>query len=249
MKKSGEENISMLLEHAARQAGRSGKPVYSRFFPASDMSQAVHFARMYDTEVSFDGGRPDAERVQACFHFPGDEPAFSGEWMHILWNTRFAHVEHRDLLGSLMGLYGDRSWFGDLIVLEEEAYLRTTPDMARRLQSEWTQAGHSTIRVEPCSFPQSLEKPQGREMRITVASPRLDAVLSDGMRLSRSKGADLVRAGAVAVNHHEETRPDYMLRPDDLLSVRGHGRIRVVRIEENNRRGRVPVVLEVFLSK
>ena len=244
--KHAEENTAVLLEHAARQAGRTGRSVITRFFPASDCSLAVHMAREEQVEVEFDGGYPDAERVQACFHSTGEPPEFSGEWLLVTWNTRFAHVEHRDLLGSLLGLYGDRSWFGDLLIQEDRAYLRTLPEMARRLPGEWTQAGRAAIQAEAGELPETFLQAQGRELRITVASPRLDAVLSDVLRMSRSKGTEIIRSGTVQINHHTEIRPDQMLRAGDLLSIRGFGRARVCAIEETNRRGRIPVLLEIF---
>ena len=99
-----EEQLQQRLRDLARRSERIGIPVCGRFMTGAQRALCVHEARECGVEVSFDGGWPEAERVQPCFHPADVPPEFSLSWVEVTWNTRFAGLSHRDLLGSLMGL-------------------------------------------------------------------------------------------------------------------------------------------------
>ena len=242
------ERQERLLQDWAVRAAKTGSPVTGRFIPEADMGQAVHAARQAGVEAAFNGGRPEAERVQVCFVPEGDEPVFTGQWVEIRWNRRFAAPEHRALLGSLMALGIDRSYAGDLIASEEGAQLYCLPSLAARLPEEWREAGRTAITVRLAETAPEIEPPKGTFFRDTVPSLRLDAVLASALRESRATAAERIRRGDVSVNHREEERIDRQLAENDLLSVRGKGRVRVRTVGEPNRKGRLPVEMELFLK-
>lgn len=76
-------------------------------------------------------------------------------------------------------------------------------------------------------------------MRITLASPRLDAFVSAGYDLSRSEAQRLINAGLVKLNHVPEMRTDAGVSEGALISVRGHGRMKVEEMLGQTRRGRL----------
>ena len=83
-------------------------------------------------------------------------------------------------------------------------------------------------------------------LRDTVPSLRLDAVLASGMKMSRARAAELIREGAVAVEHRQETRTDRLLEEGQQLSIRGFGRIRLREVGDRTRKERWPILLEIF---
>ena len=246
MKPEQSGQLALRLKQGAERADRMDLPVPGRFVTGEERALAVHEARAACVSVSFDGGWPSAERVQVCFHPAWAEAEFTAVWLEIRWAARFAHVSHSDLLGSLMALGMDRSFFGDLIALEDRAYLLALPEAARRLPTEWDKAGNVPLTVKELPEPPAFEPPRGEEMRDTVASLRLDCVLASGMRTSRAKAAEMIRAGLVAVEHIPEERTDRVLTEGQLLSVRGFGRIRLNAVGDRTRKDRLPVTLEVF---
>ena len=246
MIRNEEEQLRLRLRQAAERASRQDRPVPERFVTGEERAWAVHEARQAGVEAAFDGGWADAERVQVCFYPPGDEPEFTAVWLEIRWPSKFVRCDHRDLLGSLMALGMDRSFFGDLIAQEDCAYLLTTPEMASRLPGEWLKAGSAPLTVRPLDGPPVMEAPQGAMLRDTVPSLRLDAILSSGMKLSRARAAEMIRQGAVSVDHRQELRTDRVLAEGQLLSVRGFGRIRLKEVGAMTRKERLPVLLEIF---
>lgn len=238
---------ALWLRECAVRAARTGRTVTGRFIPAEDMSLAVHEARETGVLAAFDGGRPDAERVQVCFYPEEETPAFSLQWVEIRWNARFSAPDHRDLLGSLMALGTDRSWTGDLIAGEDRAHLCAMPVFAKRLPAEWREAGRTALTVTLRDSPPTLAAPEGREIRGTVASLRLDCLLAEALRLSRAQAAERVRRGDVSVGHHPEERIDRLIEPGEIVSIRGAGRVILREAGAPNRKGRLPVCLTLFI--
>lgn len=240
------EQLRLRLRQAAERAARLDRAVSAWFVTGEERAWAVHEAREAGVEAAFDGGWPEAERVEACFFPVGDDPTFTAGWLSVRWAAKFAHCDHRDLLGSLMALGMDRSFFGDLIALPDCAYLYASPEAVTRLPDEWRQAGNVPLIVTPMDEPPVFELPKGEALRDTVPSLRLDAVLAAGMRTSRAKAAELIRAGLVSVEHRPELRVDRPLSEGQLLSVRGFGRIRLREVGTPTRKDRLPILLEVF---
>ena len=246
MKMEQPGQLALRLKQGAERADRMDMPVPGRFLTGEERAMAVHEARAAGVTVSFDGGWPEAERVQVCFHPGWAEAEFTAVWLEIRWAAKFARVAHSDLLGSLMALGMDRSFFGDLIALEDRAYLCALPEAACRLPMEWDKAGNVSLKVTELPQRPEFEMPKGEKLRDTVASLRLDCVLASGMRTSRAKAAEMIRAGLVAVEHMPEERVDRLLAAGQLLSVRGFGRIRLTNVGDKTRKDRLPVTLEVF---
>lgn len=240
------DQLALRLRQEAERSERMDMPVPGRFLTGEERAQAVHMAREAGVQAVFDGGWADAERVQVCFHPAWAEPQFTACWLEIRWAARFARVGHSDLLGSLMALGMDRSFFGDLIALEDRAYLLALPEVARRLPTEWEKAGNVPLKITLLEEAPVFEAPRGEKLRDTVASLRLDSILSSGMRTSRAKAAEMIRAGLVSVEHVPEERVDRQLTAGQLLSVRGFGRIRLQDVGDKTRKDRLPVTLEVF---
>lgn len=246
MVRNEEEQLRLRLRQAAERADRLDCAVPDRFVTGEERAWAVHEARQAGVEAAFDGGWADAERVQVCFYPKDAEPRFDAVWLEISWPAKFVRCDHRDLLGSLMALGMDRSCFGDLMAMEDRAYLLTLPMMAVRLPGEWLKAGSAPLTIRGLDEPPEIEAPRGTMLRDTVPSLRLDAILSSGMKLSRARAAELIREGAVAVEHRQETRTDRVLEAGQLLSIRGFGRVRLREVGDMTRKERLPVLLEIF---
>ena len=247
--KTAVDPLKLRLHEFAAKADRTGLAVPGRFVSGEERSLALHEAHQQGVEASFSGGWPDAERVQCCFHPFDVEPEFTGRWVEARWNSRFAHCEHRSLLGSLMALGIDRSYFGDLIARDDRAWVYCLPEIAVRLPMEWTEAGRVSLQVSMLEAPPEIEAPKGVSLRDTVPSLRLDCILQSGLRTSRSKAADMIREGLVMVDHQPELRTDHLLAPGDLISIHGFGRIRLCEVGEPTRKDRLPITLEVFSGK
>jgi RNA-binding protein YlmH len=122
-------------------------------------------------------------------------------------------------------------------------YLFTMPENAAYIQANLESAGRERLAFSLAEDGVRMPEPRGREIRDTVASLRLDAVLGAAFSLSRAQAQEAVRAGKVRLNHVETLRTDASVDEGALLSLRGIGRAKLTQIGSNTRKGRVGIVL------
>ena len=144
-----------------------------------------------------------------------------------------------------MGLSLERSATGDIAPSENEgcAYLFVHSDVESYVCANLESAGRASLKVQPLAGEMKIKAPEGEEIRATISSERLDAVLAAGLKLSRGEAQRMIGAGHVKRNHIEELRGDIHLEEGDLLSVRGYGRMKVSLFDGITRKGRLIVRL------
>jgi len=226
------------------RAARRGSPRFTRFLDPPLMQEAARAAREEGVEAAFSGGYEGAERCLAAF-YDGDKPdAWPIECLRAEWNADYAKAQHRDFLGAALFLGIERSMLGDIVVGEGCAYLFVTA-AAPVILGEMEGAGRAKLTVTR-SESREMPQEQGTGVRDTVSSMRLDAVAAAGFSLGRAEAQELIRRGLVKLNHLVEERADARVRAGDLISVRGHGRLRVDEEQGLTRKGRLGVLMTRF---
>ena len=237
------------LDELALRAARTGMPQYTRFLDPAMLDAVNRAAAKQRVSCRLYGGYPGAERVMAVF-YDSEEPAdgeFPLRMLRITWNGKFASPQHRDLLGAVIGLGIEREATGDIAMASWRgspcAVLFATEEMAAYIAANLESAGRAAVKVEITDELPEIAPPEGRELRVTVQQPRLDAVLAAGCNLSRAQAQRLILAGLVKLNHVPNLHTDAQVAAGDLISARGYGRLRVDAEPGQSRRGRQVLVL------
>ena len=234
-----------LLELAA-SADRQGRCRFTPFLTPPEAELALAAAKRIGVAVALHGGYPDAERRMARFCPPlVEEEPFPIATVEVSWPHADA-PEHRDLLGAMMGLGVKRARTGDIVLTGEHAYLFVEVPLAGVVLEGLLEAGRTRVQTRLVDRLPETSAPVGEEVRFTVPSARLDAVVADGFHLSRGVAAELIQSGAVKLRHAQTLRPDARVAPGDAVSVLGHGRLMVAAIGEPTRKGRLPVTAMRF---
>ena len=239
-----EESTRARLQDVCVRGQRLNAAVSTRFLSPPEAALAERIAQEHHLACTLFGGYPEAERVMACFHSQEDEPVFPIRCVQITWDKRYHQAEHRALLGSVLGLGIEREMVGDISLQEGGAYLFAVEDMAAFIAQSLTKAGGTPVEAKVLDAMPAIEQTQGQLFRDTVPSLRLDAVLAAGLNLSRSEAASCILSGRTMVNHKPETRLDAQVREGDLLSIRGHGRLKLKEVGTPTRKGRIPIHFE-----
>ena len=240
----GEEDAAQTakrLEELAARAERTGAPCFTGFLSPAEAELARMAAQKRRVEVLLEGGYEGAERCMACFAGAWEEP-FPIAALELAWPHQSA-PGHRDVLGAVMGLGLKRECVGDIVVLEARAYLFAQRRMAEHIAAALDSVGRTKLRVSMLAELPRLEPPKGVELRGTVSSMRLDAVLGEGFSLSRASAAELVAAGRVKLRHVPTERADARIKQGDAISARGYGRLVVQEIGAPTKKGRLPIRL------
>lgn len=174
----------------------------------------------------------------AAFSGEEGEIEFPIDCLLIRWNKKYGDAGHRDLLGAVMGLGIERDSTGDIALLDGEAYLFAGREIARYIIDNLASAGRARVAVELRAGEISAPDPEGKRMRITFSSPRLDAIVSAGYDLSRAEAQKLIAQGLVKLNHAPCEKSDAEIREGDLISARGFGRVKVEELLGETKKGR-----------
>ena len=206
----------------------------------------------------FWGGYEDAERTIAVFlpdSIPkGQDTPFADEEDDPLAVLRVSIAKggklltHRDYLGSLLSLGIDRSVVGDIIVGVCGADIVIMKSMADYLLMNYEKAGRMNLScsLHPCSEIDTGEV-RTLERRDSVASLRLDNLVSSAFDLARGKAQEAIRQGLVFADGMQLLKQDAVLKEGVKLVLRGKGKARLKTIGTPTKKGRLPVVWEKYL--
>ena len=136
---------------------------------------------------------------------------------------------------------------GDILMQENGCQILCDADMAQWIIDNFHKVAMVTVTVEEVPM-EELHPPEktAKEVRATVASLRLDAVGAAGFGLSRTKMVQLVDDQRTEVNWQMAKSASQAVKPGDVISVRGRGRIEIKEITGKSRKGRIGVLIERY---
>lgn len=199
------------------------------------------------------GGYGDAERKMLVY-LPDylDESALTDENSPIVCLRaefyRGDSPSHRDFLGALMGLGVARETLGDICVGTNSCDFFTTREIAPYLMQNFTDAGRTHLRLRAISLNEiRIPEPEIREIRDTLASLRLDSVVSAGFRIGRSAAAQYVSQGKVSIDGLPCEKCDKTVTEGSKISVRGLGKIKLAAVNGKSKKDRHCVIIHQYL--
>ncbi len=154
---------------------------------------------------------------------------------------------HRDFLGALMGCGITRESVGDILVGDRTCDFFVTEEIAPYLLQNFESAGRVSVNLTRIPLQEvSIPTPKLTEVRDTVSSVRLDAVLSAGFRISRSLAAEYIATGKASIDGLPCEKPDKAVTEGAKLSLRGMGKIRLTQIGHTTKKGRISVTIHRY---
>ncbi len=196
------------------------------------------------------GGFNGAERARLIFRTEYSEPVLPHNTVGLLeitYNTKFNKIEHKDVLGALMAMGIKREKIGDIVIAEKNAQVLVSKELEDYICMHLDQVGRASISIRQIPLDQALERAiETQEMMTTVKSLRLDAIIAAGYNLSRSETQKLIESERVKVNHQICSKTDYQIDQNDMISVRGFGRMILNAIEGTTKKDRIRVILSLY---
>jgi RNA-binding protein YlmH len=240
-----------VAEGLIRQALDEYRPVLTNFLnPRQRYIIETLVNRQDDLKISHFGGYPNAENARSLiypiYHDAVDSD-FDIQVLSINYPMKFADLHHSSILGTLIHQGMARESFGDVIHHEESWQIVTTNAMAKFIASEIDHINKTKVRFEPVDPAQVLAPIEDwEEINTTVSSLRLDIMLSNGYNISRTHSKEMIEKGSVRVNWTDETRPDFILAENDIVSVRRFGRLKVLSIDGQTKKDKWRLTLAVI---
>ena len=249
------------LEELAKSAYFKNICVYTDFLNLNEQSILKSMERQLSpVAYSLYGGCNGAERVMLCFH--GDVESrccqeILAEEYHKDYpiccvkiapaHSRFAEsLSHRDYLGAILNLGIDRCKTGDIILKDDAAYFFCDTLIGSFICDNLERIRHTTVRVSISDEAQVQER-SFEVIHASVASLRLDAVISAAFHASRSSLSNLVLGGKVFVNGREILSNSHPVKPGDTISVRGYGKFILREQGTLTKKGKTNITIEKYI--
>jgi RNA-binding protein YlmH len=205
-----------------------------------------------DVHCRWDGGYPDAERRRAVI--APDYRNLDDEDMGILvlavssGDGKFLTLDHGDYMGAILSLGMKRDKVGDIHVIEGGCHFLVVKETGDYLHTHLSQVHRVHVQTELLPLDRlQTAKLQLEEMNLSVASMRLDGVLSDVFRLSRAKILVPIQAGRCRLNWKPEEDPSKLVKEGDVISLQGFGRCKVLEVEGVSKKGRIRVKIGKYV--
>ena len=199
------------------------------------------------------GGFSEAERKMLCYLPEYLEETFLTDDTSPVICLRAVFYEgdtptHRDFLGSLMGAGVARETVGDICVGKGQCDFFVAEEIAPYLLQNFTNAGRTKFRLSQIPLAEaSIPQPEIKVIKDTLASLRLDGVVSSGFRISRSLAAQAIMAGKVAVDGLPCEKPDKAVAEGVKISLRGSGKIKLEKVNGQTKKGRISVEIHRYM--
>lgn len=262
-----EQLLEKRLSELSRTAYHRDIITYSDFLNLNELNilHSLPKEQLYTRYVTF-GGYDLAERQMAAFlpdalYLRGtyedvsdagfsvqeyDYPfhALSIEPLH----DKYAEeLTHRDYLGAILNLGIERSKLGDIIVEGKQAVTFVHSSLGNFLMEELTRVRHTSVLLREVSLEDYHYAPRYEEIKGTVASVRLDSLLSLAFSSSRTKLTGLIEGAKVFVNGRLMTTNSYQVKEGDVISVRGMGKFRFHGTLSRTKKNRIFVVIHKYV--
>ncbi len=218
---------------------RTNKPKFLGFLSAEQAVFAYNVLSKLDLSYEFYGGYEDANRVMlGCF----PDWAENIEFPITAVTAEFRKVDaltHRDVLGSLMALGLKRETVGDILIEEGRAVIFLCSENADYVISQISKIGRVGVALKiGCVHP--LPKTgEMIEQSVTVASERLDCVVSALIGVSRNKALEKIEQSLVTVNSVVTEKVTARVTDGDIISVRSKGKFIIESIQNKTKKDRL----------
>ncbi len=157
-------------------------------------------------------------------------------------------LSHRDFLGALMGAGIGRETVGDICVGKSSCDFFVTAEIAPYILQNFLSAGRTKLTLQQIPLSEAeIPEPEVKEIKDTLASLRLDSVISSGFRIGRSLAAQYVNAGKAAIDGLPCEKPNKAVAEGMKISVRGLGKIKIAAVNGRTKKDRISVVIHRYV--
>ena len=147
-------------------------------------------------------------------------------------------LRHQDILGSILALNVSPSYLGDIIIDNDNYYFYILKSQEEFIKQNLIIIGNKSIKLEELdlSYLANYEK-KYESNKIIVSSIRIDNVLSKIVGTNRDSILKKIKDKEIILNYVILTKPSYVLKENDVFSVRKVGKFKFSKIVNSTKKG------------
>lgn len=134
-------------------------------------------------------------------------------------------LRHQDILGTLYSLNISDEMFGDVVIWNNRYFIIILSSIDNYIKSNLTSIRNSKVElIEKEPYYLKDYKQEYEECIIIVPSIRVDVIVSKIINSSRSNALEKIKNGDIYLNYELLTKPTYMLKENDIFSIKKYGK-------------------------
>ena len=156
-------------------------------------------------------------------------------------------LSHRDFLGSLMNLGISRDTIGDIAIVDNVGYVFAKEDIAPFIADGLNKIKHTDVKCEICDSAPEGTLFRTEPKRVQASSERIDSLIAKVFSLSRDDAQRLFPKKLVFINGRICESLSHTPRQNDVISVRGHGRMIYRGFDSLTRKGKLNITVDLYI--
>lgn len=256
------DSLFARLEDLKECAGRGSLGVSAFFSPREELAASEYLKRAKAAFISF-GGYTDAERRKIYILPDYIELLEDNDGIEVICDfgfstdidcvrikgSGFEELSHRAVMGSILGLGVERDAIGDIVMLDRHnAVFFCESRLTAFFEENLERVGRDKVKALRIELDENII-PERKTQKIsdTVASARLDCVVSALCSFSRERAKEAILSSLVELNYECEERADREVSVPAVISVRGFGKFKIISLSDKTKKGRYRLMAEKFI--
>lgn len=243
------ELVASRVRDAIRLCDNTSFPKFLGFLRSEETETARLAASKLTNNFCFFGGYPSAERVffgaypewceNPCDYFPISALTFTFRKEDVL--------THRQLLGTFMSCGITRESVGDILIEKGRAVAFFSKEIAPYIKENVTKIANIGVTVSD-GYDAPLPGMTGfLTVTDTVASARLDCIVSALIGCSRNQASELISQKLVAVNSVCTEKAVKTLQTGDTVTIKGKGKFIIDSLDGRTKKDRIILVAKKYI--
>ena len=157
-------------------------------------------------------------------------------------------LRHQDILGTLYSLNISDEMFGDVVIWNNRYFIIILSSIDNYIKSNLISIRNSKVDlIEKDPYYLKNYKKEYEEFNIIVPSIRVDVIVSKIINSSRSNALEKIKNGDIYLNYELLTKPIYMLKENDIFSIRKYGKYKFNGIINETKKGNIIVNISKYV--
>jgi RNA-binding protein YlmH len=243
-----DKNLVSSIFNKMQIAEKTNKIIFtSDFLSPSLWNQISTICENYKVKSFSNGIFKDADRRMIAFSAYDEPLTYPVNLLKISNSSKFRTLNHKDYLGAIMSLGIKREKLGDLIIKDAICYAPVCSDISDYIINNLNSIGNCPCEVKEYDYTlQDLPERKFEEKIIISTSLRLDGMVSAICNVSRSNSVELISCGKILVNYFQCLKKDQVIKNDDTLTIRGHGKFKIAEIVGRTQKDRLKIAIKQY---
>ena len=157
-------------------------------------------------------------------------------------------LRHQDILGTLYSLNISDEMFGDVVIWNNRYFIIILSSIDNYIKSNLISIRNSKVDlIEKNPYYLKDYKQEYEEFNIIVPSIRVDVIVSKIINSSRNNALEKIKNGDIYLNYELLTKPTYMLKENDIFSIRKYGKYKFNGIINETKKGNIIVNISKYV--